>query len=563
MATPFHRNSSWKPSGLTFRDDVEEARRHHQRKSCIKQQQQQAHHNDEGDTTEERPATEVAKESAGDGGGSRSLWHLVVAALLLGAAGTVLGIVNVLDDADTSAVSTAVVNGTPGGKDDDTNNPGSDFLISPTIDAIRIRGVLRCGLPFASTPGFAFRRTGGVYEGFDVDLCRALAAAVLDGNAEAYEVIQTSGSERWNFLASDQVDLVLRSTHTAERDVHEPSTATGFTFSTPYFYDGLTFGGIAPYSACAQNVDTTSPECQAMRVCVQGGTTHEAIVKGLFPEHHVVVPDQASLYHSFTAQACNVLANEGYNISPASLARHGYTADDYQLGDGNTTRFFSKEPLAIATRQDDPFWSDVVEWIIQTLMEAEERGVTRLTASTFPTTEVFGPALSDLFVNALTAVGNYGEIYDRHLQAMQPRDHMNRINTGETGLLYAFPWGDRQTVGPQIEITSPTVAAMKARGFLRCGVNVRKGFANFNTTTRSWSGFDVELCRAIAAAVFDGADDRVLYVDLPAAQRFQVLQEKRVDCLARLTTWTLARDVREPSTGKGLSFTAPYFYDGK
>jgi general L-amino acid transport system substrate-binding protein len=152
--------------------------------------------------------------------------------------------------------------------------------------------------------------------------------------------------------------------------------------------------------------------------------------------------------------------------------------------------------------------------------------------------------------------------YSNNLESIIPRDNMNRINTGESGLLYAFPFGDLSTVGPQVEVTSPTIAAIKERGFLRCGVNVRKGFAHLNATTRTWSGFDVELCRALAAALFDGADDRVVYVDLPAAQRFQVLADKRVDCLARLTTWTLTRDVQEPSIGHGLTFTAPYFYDG-
>lgn len=148
-----------------------------------------------------------------------------------------------------------------------------------------------------------------------------------------------------------------------------------------------------------------------------------------------------------------------------------------------------------------------------------------------------------------------------HLEAIEPRNGMNRVNTGATGMLYSFPFGNLETVGPQIEMVSPTVAAMKERGFLRCGVNQRKGFAEFNTTTRAWSGFDVELCRALAAAIFDGVS-HVVYVDLPAAQRFQILDEHRVDCLARLTTHTLARDVKEPSIEQGLSFASPYFYDG-
>jgi general L-amino acid transport system substrate-binding protein len=138
---------------------------------------------------------------------------------------------------------------------------------------------------------------------------------------------------------------------------------------------------------------------------------------------------------------------------------------------------------------------------------------------------------------------------------------MNRMNGGDTGLLYSFPFGDTASEGPQIEVASPTVAAMKARGYLSCGISLRKGFAEFDSISRTWSGFDVDLCRALSAAIFDGVD-HVVFVDLPAAQRFQVLDQERVDVLARLTTWTLTRDVMEPSIGKGLTFASPYFYDG-
>lgn len=125
-------------------------------------------------------------------------------------------------------------------------------------------------------------------------------------------------------------------------------------------------------------------------------------------------------------------------------------------------------------------------------------------------------------------------------------------------------------VGPDIEETSPTIRAIRQRGFLNCGINSRNGFANFDAPSKKWSGFDVDLCRAISAAIFQGVDHLVVYTDLPAAQRFQVLQEGRVDVLARLTTWTMERDVLQPMTatmtgggggGQGFTFSTPYFHD--
>jgi hypothetical protein len=75
-------------------------------------------------------------------------------------------------------------------------------------------------------------------------------------------------------------------------------------------------------------------------------------------------------------------------------------------------------------------------------------------------------------------------------------------------------------------------------------------------------GFDVDFCRALSAAIFDGVTHTVVYTDLPASVRFQELQEGKVDVLSRLTTVTLSRDVKEPATGVGFQFSQPNFYDG-
>jgi general L-amino acid transport system substrate-binding protein len=264
-------------------------------------------------------------------------------------------------------------------------------------------------------------------EGIDVDLCRALAAAVLkDASAVTFRELSKADQEeddnRWSFLDQKEVDVVMRSIHTAELDVYEPSTKTGYTFSTPYYYDTIQIGGKPPWSACANAKDTTTDICRNLSVCVQQGTMYETIIVHTFPNHHVVVPNEASLYQSFMDNTCNTMAAPGYNLSPTKLAQFGYT-DAFAIGpftDGTsvllnnnvtTTTHFAKAPLSVATRQEDPVWSDVVEWTLQALFEAEERGITKLTASTFGTTSVFGTDLENLFIQAISAVGNYGELY--------------------------------------------------------------------------------------------------------------------------------------------------------
>lgn len=253
------------------------------------------------------------------------------------------------------------------------------------------------------------------YVGLDVDLCRAIAAALFDGNADAVEMVQTTGTDRWTALINGQADVVMRSTHTADRDVHEASVGVGLSFSTPYYYDGLTLGGIPQYAQCASRFDTKSPDCTGVRICVQGGTTHEDIIRQAFVHYQdadqvvvVVVPDQSSLYHSFKSGVCNVVANERFNISPKTMIRHGYEGP-YEIPEA--APILSKEPLAVVTRQDDATWSDFVEWIVQALMEAEEQGVTQATANQMKTTTVFGVTMANMFENAIAAVGNYGELY--------------------------------------------------------------------------------------------------------------------------------------------------------
>lgn len=225
------------------------------------------------------------------------------------------------------------------------------------------------------------------------------------------------------------------------------------------------------------------------------------------------------------------------------------------------TNVYSKEPLALVTRDGDAEFSDFVNWIVQSLMAAEEQGITQSTASAFTESTFFGEEYQDAFIDTLGAVGNYEEVYNRNLEPIIPRASANTINQGDTGLIYAFPFGNFLTNGPG-PVSGGTLVTIISRGHLRCGITRRAVFAVFDTDGQEWQGLDVDFCKAVSAAIFNGVTNTIVYQVLPATERFRTLQQGGVDLLARITTVTMERDVFEPNAEAGFSFSQPNFYDG-
>jgi len=225
------------------------------------------------------------------------------------------------------------------------------------------------------------------------------------------------------------------------------------------------------------------------------------------------------------------------------------------------TNLFSKEPLALVTRNSDAEFSDFVNWIVQALLAAEEQGITQSNAGAFTQSTLFGEEYNDMFINAIKAVGNYAELYERNLESIIPRAEANNINQGDTGLIYAFPFGALLTEGPG-PVAGGTLETIVQRGHLRCGITRLAVFAEFDTVAQEWRGLDVDFCKAVSAAIFDGVTNTVVYTSLPATERFKALQGGSVDLLARITTVTMERDVLEPNAAAGFSFSQPNFYDG-
>ena len=186
--------------------------------------------------------------------------------------------------------------------------------------------------------------------------------------------------------------------------VHQPTAGVAFDFIIPYMYKGMGIAGKPPFVECADSLNTTS--CPDLRICVLDGTTYVERVTELLPGVAVSVePTTVAFYNSFRAGLCDVLAGDQFEIAEETVRQKGYFGE-YEVGQN----LYSKEPLALVTTEDDPTWSDFVNWVVQGLLAAEEQGFTQGTTATFTQDTAFGEEFGSMFDNALRAVGNYEEM---------------------------------------------------------------------------------------------------------------------------------------------------------
>jgi general L-amino acid transport system substrate-binding protein len=431
----------------------------------------------------------------------------------------------------------------------------------PVLEALRERKVLRCG---TANDRFGFSSINNVTherEGFEVDLCKAVAAAAL-GSSYRYELVPTKGTNRFVKLANGEFDvLIATTTHTFERDVHEVSSGMGFTFSTPYMYGEMFFNGIPKFVTCADKLSAIG-ECASIRICSIKGTTWHDKTEDLFPASNIVATENEheSIKHLIEGK-CDVIQGEQYGASEVELRALGYDGP-YAKG----VNAFTKEPLAMVTRDGDPEFADFAEMVLQSLFHAEAQNVTMMTADTFAHTgEFFGDEYEDMFKNALAAVGNYGEIYARHLEPISTRLKVNTINHGETGLLVSHPFGKVDTVGPG-PMKGGVIESILERGFLRCGIPLTNSNSPSaledaqepNSDERV--GLDMEFCRALAASILQHAPDNVSFKSFPASEYRNIslaLENGDIDVYAGGEV-NMSSNILSP----GLSFSRPYFYEG-
>lgn len=325
-----------------------------------------------------------------------------------------------------------------------------------------------------------------------------------------------------------------------------------------------------------------------MAVCVPSGTTTELVVKQLLDgSQHVLDTNYVNgssqydrgVYAEFVAGNCNVFATVGILEHEDNLRNlHGYTAS-FRSSD----KLHSKEPLSIMTREGDNQFGDFVQWVLHALITAEAMNISQQQAQSFPTTTVFGPQYEHMFQNAISAVGNMGELWNRTLGR---RPLINTINNGTTGLMYSFPFGDTTlvpTTTTKAPVVNPshghnrtTLEVVADRKKVRCGiVGDRPGFAtkhSSNTTANTyesfensheWDGIDIDFCCGIAAALFAQDQGHIVLVELAnSSAGFQALAQGEID-LVTGAPFTLENDIKEGSTGQGFSFGPIYYYSNE
>lgn len=313
-----------------------------------------------------------------------------------------------------------------------------------TIGLVRERGILKCG-GNKSVPGFGFLNEDGSYSGFDIDFCRAIAAAVL-GDANAVEVRPTTATERLPLLQAGEIDVLVRNTTwTISRD-----TSNGLDFGPTTFYDGQ---GMMVTKASGI---TTLEELDGGTICVQSGTTTEKNLTDVFRALDIsfepkVFPDADTTRQAYDSGSC-----DGFTTDKSGLVSQQTLMTDPSAHLILDTTM-SKEPLAPVFRHGDNNWGDIVTWTVYCTMAAEEYGITSANADEFLSSEdpviqnllgtagELGAAMglnNDYCYQVVKQVGNYGEIYDRNLGPDTPFNLPRGLNALYTdgGMIYAPPF---------------------------------------------------------------------------------------------------------------------------
>ena len=314
-----------------------------------------------------------------------------------------------------------------------------------TLDDVKARGNLNCGVT-TGVPGFAAPDANGVWIGFDVDVCRAVAAAVL-GDSNAVQFTPTTGQTRFTALASGEVDMLARNTTwTFSRDVD-----LKFEFVGVNYYDGQGF--MAP-KALGVN---SAKELDGATVCIQTGTTTELNLADFFRANNisyepVPIETNAEAQQQYLAGACDVYTTDASGLA-ASRATFENPGDHVILPE-----IISKEPLAPLVRHGDNQWGDIVRWSLNAMIAAEELGITsanvaelakgtnnpeinRMLGTEGNLGEMLGLS-PDWVVKIISSVGNYGESFARNIGEDTPIGLARGLNAQWTngGLLYSPPF---------------------------------------------------------------------------------------------------------------------------
>ena len=309
-----------------------------------------------------------------------------------------------------------------------------------TLDAVQKKGFVQCGVN-VGLAGFSQPDSRGAWKGVDVDVCRAIAAAVF-GDASKVRYTPTTAQSRFTAIQSGEVDVLVRNTTwTVTRD-----TSLGLNFAGVNYYDGQGF--MVPKKL---NVKSAK-QLNGATVCVQPGTTTELNLSDYFRANRmtfkpVVIEKLEEVLNAYYSGRCDVFTTDVSGLVSTRASRPN-PADHVILPE-----VISKEPLGPVVRHGDDRWFDIVKWSLNAMIEAEEMGITsknidQQSSSKDPAVQRFIGATGDFgkmlgvdnkwSYNIIKQVGNYGESFEANLTPLGFDRGINQLWT-KGGILYAPP----------------------------------------------------------------------------------------------------------------------------
>jgi general L-amino acid transport system substrate-binding protein len=322
--------------------------------------------------------------------------------------------------------------------------PGPPALAAePTLAAVKKRGELVCGVN-GNLPAFSYLNDKKERLGFDADYCRAIAAAVL-GDASKVKFVPLPIARRFEALTSGEIDVLLRhSIVTLER-----TADTGVRYAAINFIDGQAF--VAPKALGL----ATLQQFEGKLLCLTQNTPHKDNVETWFRLRGLAIKveafdDQDAMYQAFFAGKCALVTQEATVLASTVIAS-GKAANYLMLPE-----FISREPLGPYVRSGDDQWFNVVHWLHNAMVQAEELGVTQgnvdqqVTSKDPNVLRLLGvePGTGRMLgldekwaYNAIRQVGNYADVYERNFGAGSPLKFARGVNAllGRGGFLFALP----------------------------------------------------------------------------------------------------------------------------
>lgn len=310
-----------------------------------------------------------------------------------------------------------------------------------TLEQVQQRGSLSCGVS-TGLAGFSQKNADGSWSGLDVDMCRAVAAAVL-GDAEAVQYKPLTAKERFTALASGEIDMLSRNTTWT----HTRDTSLGINFAGTNYYDGASF-------MVSKDLGVSSAlELDGANACIQAGTSTELAIADYFRENGmsykaVTFDTSDQTRQGFESGRCDFLTSDGSQLAALRIGLQD------PAGAVILPEVISKEPLGPVVRQGDDQWFNIVKWSLNAMIEAEEQGVNSRNASNKaavgnPGNKRLLGAEGELGVNLgldaewakriVMQVGNYSESFERNVGMDSPLQLQRGLNAlwSQGGILYA------------------------------------------------------------------------------------------------------------------------------